>query len=815
MRTRLFLFSAAAASFCWIGASLCTAACPGPTCGLAYSVTSTGDGDNVGTNTNPDDGTGHCTLRAAIQAANSHAGDDGISFNIPPTDQNCSNGVCTINLTRVLPDLVTNMSITGPGANSLIIRRNAGGNYRIFHVTTNGFASFSGITITNGTGGIINDNAATLTVTDCIISNNSTPSGLGGAIYNNSTGPVTVTGTTVSGNSAGRGGAIFNNSTGPLTVTNSTLTNNQSTGTGNVGGGGIYNNSAGTVTLTNCKVMLNRAETSGAGDANGGGIYNESGTVNMIDSTLEANAADVPNGGANGGGIFNASGTLNISNCLFSQNDAGPISGQIFGVNASGGGICSVNGTLNLTNSTLNSNSCFALGSHSARGGGVFITGGTANITNSTITDNTCGVLAPAMMFGGGIFNAAGVVKVKSTIVALNRLFDANTGNPGPNPDVSGTFSSLGFNLIGKRDGGTGFTQASDQTGTEASPLDPKLDTSLRNSGGLTLTRAPLPGSPAIDKGSSQCLTCGLTGVLATDQRDTGFARTFDDPAVLNAPGGDGTDIGAFEAQSSLVTRLANVATRLPIQTGDNVLFAGFIVTGTQPKKVIIRALGPSVNVPGTLANPTLELHGPDSNGQDMLLASNDDWQSQPAADRQAVIDSTIPPPNDLESALVRTLPANATAYTAVVRGVNNGTGIGVVEVYDLATSIDSKLANISTRGPVQTGDDVLIAGTIILGDPDQKLIVLGIGPSLPLADKLLDPTLEVRGENGILYASNDNWVDSPNKQAIIDTGVAPSDNHESAILVTLPAKGATYTAILRGTNNTTGIAVVEVFAVN
>jgi hypothetical protein len=305
-----------------------------------------------------------------------------------------------------------------------------------------------------------------------------------------------------------------------------------------------------------------------------------------------------------------------------------------------------------------------------------------------------------------------------------------------------------------------------------------------------------------------------LTGVLVTDQRDTGFARTFDDSALLNA-GGDGTDIGAFEAQSSLVTRLANVATRLPIQTGDNVLFAGFIVTGTQPKKVIIRALGPSVQAPGVLANPTLELHGPDSNGQDSVLASNDDWQNQPAADRQAVIDSTVAPPNDLESALVRTLPANSTVYTAIVRGVNNGTGIGVIEVYDLATSIDSKLANISTRGPVQTNDDILIAGTIILGDPDQKLIVLGIGPSLPLANRLLDPTLEVRDQNGTRYATNDNWVDSPNKQAIIDTGVAPTDDHESAILVTLPAKGAAYTAIVRGVNNSTGVAVVEVFALN
>src|SRR5205807_6337221 len=223
-------------------------------------------------------------------------------------------------------------------------------------------------------------------------------------------------------------------------------------------------------------------------------------------------------------------------------------------------------------------------------------------------------------------------------------------------------------------------------------------------------------------------------------------------------------------------------------------------------KKVIIRALGPSVPVPGTLADPTLELYQGNT-----LLESNDNWVDSP--NKQAIIDSTIPPSNNLEAAIVRTLAANSTGYTAIVRGANNGTGIGVVEAYDLDRTVDSKLANISTRGFVQTGDNVLIAGTIILGHAPQKVIIRAIGPSLNVPGKLADPTLELHDANGGILESNDNWVDSPNKQAIIDSTIPPTNNMESAIVRTLAP--ANYTAIVRGVNNTTGIAVVEVYALN
>jgi plastocyanin len=259
-------------------------------------------------------------------------------------------------------------------------------------------------------------------------------------------------------------------------------------------------------------------------------------------------------------------------------------------------------------------------------------------------------------------------------------------------------------------------------------------------------------------------------------------------------------------AQQATGTTLANISTRLPVQTGDNALIGGFIITGTQPKKVIIRAIGPSLSLSGKLQNPVLQLFSGST-----LLESNDNWID--SSNKQAIIDSTIPPNHDLEAAIVRTLPANGAGYTAVVRGVDDTTGIGVIEAYDLDRSVDSKLANISTRGSVETDPNVLIAGTIVLGETAQNVIIRAIGPSLSIAGKLADPTLQLVDANGSVLEANDNWVDSPNKQAIINTTVPPSHDLESAIVRTLPANGASYTAIVRGVNNANGIAVVEVYA--
>jgi hypothetical protein len=272
---------------------------------------------------------------------------------------------------------------------------------------------------------------------------------------------------------------------------------------------------------------------------------------------------------------------------------------------------------------------------------------------------------------------------------------------------------------------------------------------------------------------------------------------------------GTGWRIDGVSVTDGLCPSLANISTRLLVDTGNNVLIGGFIVSGTQPKKVIIRAIGSSLPFPDKLVNPTLELR----DGTGSLIRSNDDWRV--GGQEAEIIATSIPPSNDLESAIVATLPANNAAYTAIVRGANNGTGVGLVEVYDLDRTVDSKLANISTRGFVQTGDNVIIAGTIVLGNDTQRALVRAIGPSLTLPGKLADPTLELRDANGALIRSNDNWRTGGQEAEIIATGIPPADDLESAIVAILPSNGAAYTAILRGTGGTTGIAVVEVYALD
>ena len=283
----------------------------------------------------------------------------------------------------------------------------------------------------------------------------------------------------------------------------------------------------------------------------------------------------------------------------------------------------------------------------------------------------------------------------------------------------------------------------------------------------------------------------------------------FDNPTFFSPDLVQGNSLNGggqmFVTQYAPAT-LGNISTRLRVETGDNVLIGGFIVTGTQPKRIIVRAIGPSLSIDGTLADPVLELR--DSSGG--LIRSNDNWRS----DQEIEIMATgIPPANDLESAIVATLPANGSAYTAIVRGANDGTGIGLVEAYDLDRTADSKLSNISTRGFVESGDNALIAGSIVLGQPAQRIIVRALGPSLSVEGKLANPTLELRNANGGLIRSNDNWRSDQEKE-IIATGIPPVDDLESAIVETLPANGAAFTAIVRGVN-TTGVAVVEVYGLD
>jgi uncharacterized delta-60 repeat protein len=254
-----------------------------------------------------------------------------------------------------------------------------------------------------------------------------------------------------------------------------------------------------------------------------------------------------------------------------------------------------------------------------------------------------------------------------------------------------------------------------------------------------------------------------------------------------------------------------NLSTRMRVQGGDNVGIGGFIVAGTAPKHVLLRAMGPSLaqfGVPNALADPVMELHGPAG----FVPIINDNWRDDPVQE-PLIIASGIAPANNLESAIDATLIPGA--YTAIVRGKNNASGIGLVEVYDLGQAADSKLANISTRAFVFTGDEIVIAGFILgNGSGSDRVVLRGIGPSLSstgLRDLLPDPTLQLRNSNGALLVANNDWQDNPAQAAeLIAAGLAPTHPLESGIAATLPP--GLYTALLAGRNDSTGIGLVEVY---
>ena len=254
--------------------------------------------------------------------------------------------------------------------------------------------------------------------------------------------------------------------------------------------------------------------------------------------------------------------------------------------------------------------------------------------------------------------------------------------------------------------------------------------------------------------------------------------------------------------------RQLNISTRETVSTGEQVLIGGFIITGSTPKQVLLRALGPSLadqGLTGLLQNPTLELH--DESGA--IIAENDNWKTT----QEVAITATGLAPNDFrEAAILITLDPGK--YTAIVQGEEGGSGTALVEAYDLDATPASRFGNISTRGFVGTGTDVLIGGVIVAAEEaaQANLILRALGPSLGavgIVDPLADPTLELHDANGALLASNDNWQDSQGG-IIASAGLAPNDPLEAAIFATVAA--GNYTAVVRGANGTSGIGLVEVF---
>ena len=320
------------------------------------------------------------------------------------------------------------------------------------------------------------------------------------------------------------------------------------------------------------------------------------------------------------------------------------------------------------------------------------------------------------------------------------------------------------------------------------------------------------PQSLAFDRNGNlfvgECPSCDIVKITPA-----GTQSLFASP---NAVGGL-----AFEPPTA---HLTNISTRGLVQTGNDVMIGGFIVQGSGPKTVIVRAIGPELipfGIPNALADPTLELH----DGTRALIASNNNWQTTirggiiTSDQVGAIQNSGHAPTQPSESAIIATLPPGN--YTAIVGGVNNTVGVALVEVYDLSTGTTSILGNISTRDFVQTGNDVMIGGFIVQGTGPKTVIVRAIGPELipfGIPNALADPTLELHDGTRALIASNNNWqttirggiITSDQVGAIQNSGHAPTQPSESAIIATLPP--GNYTAIVRGVNNTVGVALVEVY---
>jgi hypothetical protein len=340
----------------------------------------------------------------------------------------------------------------------------------------------------------------------------------------------------------------------------------------------------------------------------------------------------------------------------------------------------------------------------------------------------------------------------------------------------------------------------------------------------------------------------GVTNIVGFNQRQDGDLGDWFSAACLQAnpyvqnaftcrgqssdiaatsPEGINLDIIGYDLTQPGQASLGNISTRSFVQTGEHVMIGGFIVQGTGPKRVIIRAIGPELTqygIANALANPRLELH----NGTGALIATNDNWQttilggiitSNQVSDIQ---NSGHAPTAASESAIVANLqPGN---YTAIVRGVSNANGVALVEVYDLSPAASSSLGNISTRGFVDTGQNVMIGGFVVQGTGTKRVIIRAIGPELTqhgITNALADPRLELHNQSGALIASNDNWqtmilggvITGNQVSDIQNSGHAPTAASESAIIANLHP--GNYTAIVRGVSNTTGVALVEAYDLN
>jgi hypothetical protein len=740
-----------------------------------------------------------------------------------------------------------NILINGPASSGTVIQ----GNY----IGTNAAGTAS---IVNSIIGIEIANNGSGTASNNVIGG--TTAGARNVISGNSSIGIDISDSSVTGNLI-QGNYIGTNAAGTAAIPNGTgisflravnvVIGGTTAGAGNVisgnGSFGVRISNGGGSTGVGNLIQGNRIGTNAAGTAaipNGVGIQIESAQNHTIGGTTSS-ARNIISGNTSDGVIIvngdpiatanvvegnyigtNAGGTAAIGNGQSGIQIFGL--GAAIGMNTIGGpiaGACNVISGNAIDGITV-SNASDVVIQGNFIGTDVNGSGGLGNVAygitfNSADNNLVGGTVAGAgnvIAFNGSINRNSGGVGVflgTGNSILGNSIFSNTGANPPSNSNAG-----LGIDLGG--DGVTLNDPCDADSGANNLQNFPVLE-SVSNSGGMTTINGTLNSvanttyrieffaNDSIDPtgyGEGQKFI-GFKNVTTDSSCNISFIASFPQIGANQRVTATATDpAGNTSEFSGAIGQLLNLSTRMDVLTGNSVLIGGFIVGGTGTLDVLLRALGPTLGqlgVAGFLGDPTLALY----DGMGTLLMSNDNWKDTQQA---AIMATGRAPPNDLESAILHTFtPGN---YTAIVRGKNNTTGIGLIEAYDQEQAPAITLTNISTRGFVDTDQNVMIAG-FISGNGIVKVIVRALGPTLSLLgvnNVLADPTLEVRDVQGNLLAFNDNWKDT--QQAEIQaSGKAPPNDKESAIVIERPP--ANTTAIVRGKNNTTGNALVEVYFLN
>jgi autotransporter-associated beta strand protein len=657
-----------------------------------------------------------------------------------------------------------------------------GGRTSFFDTATAGTATFvnKGNAVNGGLGGrtFFNDSST---------AGNGTFIGNGGVSEQGGGGPIFfATSTAGNGTFTNNGGAAFFAGgfvqfVETSTAGSATFTNNGGTVAGATGGTTIFTEAS---SASNAILIAN----AGSGVDTGGVIFffdDSTGDTARVEvfgnGNLDLsvhNAPGVTIGSLEGtGNVFLGARNLTVGSNNVSTTFSGVIQDGGFDPGV-GGSLTKIGtGTLQLSGAnihtgptTINAGRLSVDGSITSavtvNNGGTF--GGTGTISGAVIV-NAGGALS-----GGNATTASGSLTVGNNLT-LNSNSVIQLGL-----DASGTHSTL------SRTGGT-WTFASNQAFAFISPGSP-----LGMYDNIITGLAGDPGGTA----SWNITNPGFIGTFTYDG-----AGNIDLIVTAGSPTPTPSPTPASQA--------INLSTRMRVQTGDNAGIGGFIISGTAPKHMLLRAIGPSITgLPGVLADPVLELHGPGT----FATITNDNWMDDPIQ-KAAILATGLAPTNNLESAIDATVSPGA--YTAVVRGKNSTSGIGLIEVYDLSQAVLAKLANISTRAFVGTANDIVIAGFVLGNNSgNDRIVARGIGPSLTglgVANALANPTLELRNSNGTLLISNNDWQDNAAQAAALSAaGLAPGQPLEAGIAATLPP--GLYTALLAGQDNGTGIGLVEVY---